>query len=97
MALARQPQPFSVGFGLVGPSLCLWLWPMVALAFVLAHDGLDLLPWANGALGLINLAHGHVSPATFAAWGLECLSRCRSVFVRTSTLPVQAKRQLHLA
>ena len=70
---------------------------MVALAFVLAHDGLDTLPWANGALGLINLAHGCVSSAAFAAWGLEHLSRCRSAFVRVSTLPMQPKRQLHLA
>ena len=73
------------------------LWPMVALAFVLAHDGLDLLAWAHGGLGLIHLAHGCVSPAAFAAWGLEHLSRYRSIFVRISTLPVQPKRQQHLA
>ena len=44
---------------------------MMALAFVLANDGLDLLAWAYGGLGLIHSAHGGISPAAFAAWGLE--------------------------
>ena len=94
------------GFGEAASAFPSWLWPMVASAFVLACDGLDLLAWACGGLGLIHSVDGGDSPAAFAAWSLglrpKCasakhLSRCRSVVVKIVTLPMQPKRKQHLA